>query len=176
MEHSPIVLSRPVGSDGGGGGYHRGKVVAGISQHLQRPVGRDTSRRDGKINERSGLYLDALMSGDIKSILGEKTAKKFKTTDEELMKVLGEDRSSGAYKTLATDIDAVFEGQYGLNKIDKRLGDDYVALASLNIEKAVLNENVVMNESNLNKRVNELHNEMMDARKQAIDKSLKKPR
>ena len=116
--------------------------------------------------------LDALMSGDIKSIIGEENAKKFKITDEELMKVLGEDKTSGAYKTLATDIDAVFEGQYGLNKIDKRLGDDYVALASLNIEKAVLNENVVMNESNLNKRVNELHNEMMDARKEAIDKSL----
>lgn len=117
--------------------------------------------------------LDALMRGDIKDIIGEDNAKKFVTTDEELMKVLGADRTSGAYKTLATDIDAAFEGAYGLNKIDKRLGDDYVALAGLNIEKAYLNENVVMNEANLQKRVNELHNEMNDARKKAIDDSIK---
>ena len=117
--------------------------------------------------------LEALVRGDVASILGKETAKKFKTTDEELMKVLGEDKTSGAYKVLATDINSVFEGQYGLNKIDKRLGDDYVALAGLNIEKAVLNENIVMNEANLNKRVNELHNEMKDARTQAIDKSIK---
>ena len=112
--------------------------------------------------------LDALARGDIKSIIGEENAKKFETTDEELIKVLGTDRTSGAYKTLATDIDAAFEGAYGLNKIDKRLGDDYVALAALNIEKAVLNEDIIMNESGLQKKVNELHNDMLDARKKAI--------
>lgn len=112
--------------------------------------------------------LDALARGDVKSIIGEENAKKFETTDEELMKVLGADRTSGAYKTLATDIDAAFEGAYGLNKIDKRLGDDYVVLAALNIEKAVLNEDIIMNESGLQKRVNKLHNDMLDARKKAI--------
>lgn len=117
--------------------------------------------------------IEALARGDIKAIIGEKSAKKFKLTDEEIMKVLGEDKTSGAYKTLATDIDSVFEGQYGLNKIDKRLGDDYVALAGLNIEKAILNESLVMNEDNLQKKVNELHNDMLDARKKAIDNSRK---
>ena len=114
--------------------------------------------------------IEALARGDVKAILGE-SAKKFKTTDEEIMKVLGEDRTSGAYKTLATDVDSVFEGAYGLNKIDKRLGDDYVALAGLNIEKAVLSENVVMNEANLQKKVNELHNEMQDARSKAVEQA-----
>lgn len=117
--------------------------------------------------------IEALARGDIKAIIGKKSAKKFKLTDEEIMKVLGEDKTSGAYRTLATDIDSVFEGQYGLNKIDKRLGDDYVALAGLNIEKAVLNESLVINEDSLQKKVNELHNDMLDARKKAIDDSRK---
>jgi len=127
------------------------------------------------INDKDAYVSDieALARGDIKTIIGEKSAKKFKLTDEEIMKVLGEDKTSGAYRTLATDIDSVFEGQYGLNKIDKRLGDDYVALAGLNIEKAVLNESLVMNEDSLQKKVNELHNDMLDARKKAIDDSRK---
>ena len=127
------------------------------------------------INDKDAYVSDieALARGDIKDIIGEKSAKKFKLTDEEIMKVLGEDKTSGAYRTLATDIDSVFEGQYGLNKIDKRLGDDYVALAGLNIEKAVLNESLVMNEDSLQKKVNELHNDMLDARKKAIDDSRK---
>ena len=131
--------------------------------------------QSNRINDKDSYTdnLDALMRGDIEAIIGGANAYDFNITDEELMKVLGADRTSGAYKTLATDIDAAFEGAYGLNKIDKRLGDDYVALAGLNIEKAYLNENIVMNESNLQKRVNELHNEMNDARKKAIDDSIK---
>ena len=127
------------------------------------------------INDKDAYVSDieALARGDIKAIIGEKSAKKFKLTDEEIMKVLGEDKTSGAYKTLATDIDSVFEGQYGLNKIDKRLGDDYVALAGLNIEKAVLNESLVINEDSLQKKVNKLHNDILDARKKAIDDSRK---
>lgn len=131
--------------------------------------------QSNQINDKDTYISDieALARGDIKAIIGEKSAKKFKLTDEEIMKVLGEDKTSGAYRTLATDIDSVFEGQYGLNKIDKRLGDDYVALAGLNIEKAVLNESLVMNEDSLQKKVNELHNDMLDARKKAIDDSRK---
>lgn len=125
------------------------------------------------INDKDAYIgnIEALSRGDIASILGEDTAKEFKITDEKLIRVLGEDRTSGSYRTLATDIDNVFEGAYGLNKIDKRLGDDYVALAALNLEKAVLNEDIVMNESNLQKKVNELHNDMLDSRKKAIDKA-----
>lgn len=114
--------------------------------------------------------LDALARGDMEAILGEK-AKNFKTTDEELMKVLGADRTSGSYRTLNADITAAFEGAYGLNKIDSRLGDDYFSIAALNIEKAILNENIVMNETNLQKKVNELHNDMLDARKKAIEEA-----
>lgn len=127
------------------------------------------------INDKDAYVSDieALARGDIKSIIGEESAKKFKLTDEEIIKVLGEDKTSGAYRILATDIDSVFEGQYGLNKIDKRLGDDYVALAGLNIEKAVLNESLVMNEDSLQMKVNELHNNVLDARKKAIDDSRK---
>lgn len=112
--------------------------------------------------------LSDLMSGNIEGILGDR-AKDFETSDTELMKVLGEDRSSGAYRTLASDINAVFEGQYGLNNIDKRLGEDYSMLAALNIEKQFLNRDIAMNESSVSKKVNELHNSMLDARKKAID-------
>lgn len=131
--------------------------------------------QSNRLNDKNayGSDIEALARGDIKAILGEKSSKKFKLTDEEIMKVLGEDKTSGAYRTLVTDIDSVFEGQYGLNKIDKRLGDDYVALAGLNIEKAVLNESLVMNEDSLQKKVNELHNDMLDTRKKAIDDSCK---
>lgn len=115
--------------------------------------------------------LEALARGDIDSILGEGTSKEFEITDEKLMRVLGADRASGSYKTLATDIDSAFEGAYGLNKIDSRLGDDYVALATLNMQKTILNENIIMNEEGLQKKVNELHNDMLDARKKAIEKA-----
>ena len=115
--------------------------------------------------------LSDLMSGNIAGILGKERAKEFETTDEELMKVLGEDRSSGAYKTLATDINAVFEGEFGLNNIDKRLSDDYAVLASLNIERALLNKHIAINESAVSKKVNELHNTMLDSRTKAIDKA-----
>lgn len=115
--------------------------------------------------------LSDLMSGNIAGILGKERAKEFETTDEELMKVLGEDRSSGSYKTLATDINAVFEGEFGLNNIDKRLGDDYAVLASLNIERALLNKHIAINESAVSKKVNELHNTMLDSRTKAIDKA-----
>lgn len=104
----------------------------------------------------------------LKGILGDR-AKDFETSDAELMKVFEEDRSSGAYKTLASDINAIFEGQYGLNNIDKRLGEDYSMLAALNIEKQFLNRDIAMNESSVSKKVNELHNSMLDARKKAID-------
>lgn len=125
------------------------------------------------INDKDAYIgnIEALARGDIASILGEDKTKEFEITDEKLLRVLGADRTSGSYKTLTTDINNVFEGAYGLNKIDTRLGDDYVVLASLNLEKAVLNENVVMNETNLQKKVNELHNDMLDARVKAIDKA-----
>ena len=155
-------------------------IIEDMIKGTEEPFGTDalskllySTIQSDLINDKDSYLddLDALARGDIDSILGEGTSKKFEINDEKLMRILGADRASGSYKTLATDIDSAFEGAYGLNKIDKRLGDDYVALATLNIQKAVLNEDVIMNEEGLQKKVNELHNDMLDARKQAIDKA-----
>lgn len=155
-------------------------IVEDMIKGTEDPYGTDALSRllystiqSNLMNDKDAYIgnLEALVRGDIDAILGEGTSKRFELTDEKLMRVLGADRTSGSYKTLATDIDAAFNGAYGLNKIDTRLGDDYFALATLNLQKAVLNEDIIMNEEGLQKKVNELHNDMIDARKNAIEKA-----
>ena len=123
-------------------------------------------------------FISAIAGRDIQKI-NEITGNKFKLTDDEIIKVFGEEGTSdGAYYKLSNELLSHFGVKEGKAKtlpkfveLAPNLSDDYTNLAALNIARLLELSHVANTQSTVNDKVQSLHNEFNQARKAAIKKS-----
>lgn len=110
---------------------------------------------------------DALLSKDMNAIR-ELTGINFKTTDEDIIALFGEDGSSGAYHSLSYDLNAAFNVEKSIDKLAPNLNEDYQNIAAIKLAKLEQQARIANTTETINMRINELHNSMNEARSKAI--------
>lgn len=110
---------------------------------------------------------DALISRDMNA-LRELTGINFKTTDEDIIALFGEDGSSGAYHSLSYDLNAAFNVEKSIDKLAPNLNEDYQNIAAIKLAKLEQQARIANTTETINMRINELHNSMNEARSKAI--------
>lgn len=110
---------------------------------------------------------DALISRDMNA-LRELTGINFKTTDEDIIALFGEDGSSGAYHGLSYDLNAAFNVEKSIDKLAPNLNEDYQNIAAIKLAKLEQQARIANTTETINMRINELHNSMNEARSKAI--------
>lgn len=116
--------------------------------------------------------LNAIASRDFDS-LRELTGIDFKTTDDSIISLFGEDNQSGSYQNLSNDLAIAFDLEKGLDKLAPNLNSDYQNIAAIKLAK-LQQQSLIANTTNtVNTKVNELHNYMNEARRKAIEVSEK---
>lgn len=110
---------------------------------------------------------DALISRDMNA-LRELTGINFKTTDEDIISLFGEDGSSGAYHSLSYDLNAAFNVEKSIDKLAPNLNEDYQNIAAIKLAKLEQQARIANTTETINMRINELHNSMNEARTKAI--------
>ena len=111
--------------------------------------------------------MDALLSQDMNA-LRELTGINFKTTDEDIIALFGEDGSSGAYHSLSYDLNAAFNIEKSIDKLAPNLNEDYQNIAAIRLAKLEQQARIANTTETINMRINELHNSMNEARTKAI--------
>lgn len=111
--------------------------------------------------------IDALLSQDMNA-LRELTGINFKTTDEDIIALFGEDGSSGAYHSLSYDLNAAFNVEKSIDKLAPNLNEDYQNIAAIKLAKLEQQARIANTTETINIRINELHNSMNEARTKAI--------
>ena len=111
--------------------------------------------------------IDSLLSQDMNA-LRELTGINFKTTDEDIIALFGEDGSSGAYHSLSYDLNAAFNVEKSIDKLAPNLNEDYQNIAAIKLAKLEQQARIANTTETINMRINELHNSMNEARTKAI--------
>lgn len=111
--------------------------------------------------------IDALLSQDMNA-LRELTGINFKTTDEDIIALFGEDGASGAYHSLSYDLNAAFNVEKSIDKLAPNLNEDYRNIAAIKLAKLEQQARIANTTETINMRINELHNSMNKARIKAI--------
>ena len=111
--------------------------------------------------------MDALLSQDMNA-LRELTGINFKTTDEDIISLFGEDGASGAYHSLSYDLNAAFNVEKSIDKLAPNLNEDYQNIAAIKLAKLEQQAKIANTTETINMRINELHNSMNEARTKAI--------
>lgn len=111
--------------------------------------------------------MDALLSQDMNA-LRELTGINFKTTDEDIIALFGEDGASGAYHSLSYDLNAAFNLEKSIDKLAPNLNEDYQNIAAIKLAKLEQQARIANTTETINMRINELHNSMNEARTKAI--------
>ena len=111
--------------------------------------------------------MDALLSQDMNA-LRELTGINFKTTDEDIIALFGEDGASGAYHSLSYDLNAAFNVEKSIDKLAPNLNEDYQNIAAIKLAKLEQQARIANTTETINLRINELHNSMNEARAKAI--------
>lgn len=111
--------------------------------------------------------IDALLSKDMNA-LRELTGINFKTTDEDIIALFGEDGASGAYHSLSYDLNAAFDVEKSIDKLAPNLNEDYQNIAAIKLAKLEQQARIANTTETINMRINELHNSMNKARTKAI--------
>lgn len=111
--------------------------------------------------------MDALLSQDMNA-LRELTGINFKTTDEDIIALFGEDGASGAYHSLSYDLNAAFNLEKSIDKLAPNLNEDYQNIAAIKLAKLEQQARIANTTETINMRINELHNSMDEARTKAI--------
>lgn len=111
--------------------------------------------------------IDALLSQDMNA-LRELTGINFKTTDEDIIALFGEDGASGAYHSLSYDLNAAFNVEKSIDKLAPNLNEDYQNIAAIKLAKLEQQARIANTTETINMRINELHNSMNKARTKAI--------
>lgn len=115
-------------------------------------------------------FLQAVASRDKKRIARE-TGIDFETTDEELMKLFGEEgqEDSSAYNVTTQELNDAYDETHGLQQVATPLYDDYANLAIYNLAKLQRMAKLYNTPERVNARIQELHNYMNEERKAAVD-------
>ena len=111
--------------------------------------------------------MDALLSQDMNA-LRKLTGINFKTTDEDIISLFGEDGASGAYHSLSYDLNAAFNVEKSIDKLAPNLNEDYQNIATIKLAKLEQQARIANTTETINMRINELHNSMNEARTKAI--------
>lgn len=118
-------------------------------------------------------FLEALATRDMKKIK-ELAEFDFDATDEDIIRLLGEgEKISGSYSALSQDLDRAYDEKAGLKANASSLNDDYEAIAALKLAKLEVESTIANTKKKVDDRVNELHNNMNEARKKAVAESQK---
>lgn len=110
---------------------------------------------------------DALLSRDMNA-LRELTGINFKTTNEDIIALFGENSASGAYHSLSYDLNAAFNIEKSIDKLAPNLNEDYQNIAAIQLAKLEQQARIANTTETINMRINELHNSMNEARSKAI--------
>lgn len=110
---------------------------------------------------------DALLSRDMNA-LRELTGINFKTTNEDIIALFGEDSASGAYHSLSYDLNTAFNIEKSIDKLAPNLNEDYQNIAAIQLAKLEQQARIANTTETINMRINELHNSMNEARSKAI--------
>lgn len=121
---------------------------------------------------------------DLESVLGIDFAKfnnDFLLTDNEIVKLFGDENGNGAYQTLKGDMQRVYpldselkkarDEQKGLRNAAPLLHEDYINISALQFAKIYHQALINNTKANISRRVQELDNYMNEARKKALNKS-----
>jgi len=129
-------------------------------------------RSYGKDDERYGEFLTAITNRDINKI-NELSGTHFKLKDNEILSLFGEDGTSGFFGTFQQNLKNDFGLENGetLSKMEKladNLVDDYVKIASYNLEALRYGSQIQLNRQAIKNKIDEIHNFTNAARKAAI--------
>lgn len=129
-------------------------------------------RSYGKDDERYGEFLTAITNRDINKI-NELSGTHFKLKDDEILSLFGEDGTSGFFGTFQQNLKNDFGLKDGetLSKMEKladNLVDDYVKIASYNLEALRYGSQIQLNRQAIRNKIDEIHNFTNAARKAAI--------